>query len=219
MILSRRIAPLGALMLLGGCVGSLLGGGRPDDLYRLESGLVAAPVLAPTPAAERPLLLLPVVIAPEVQGDRILTIRGTQASYVKDARWVSPASDMIEGLARQAFAARAPDILVTSPRQAAGADYALQVSVRRFEAVYRTAENKEAPPAALVEGDARLFRTKDRTVVATRHFAAEAPAAENRVGAIVAAFGTAADRYLADLVDWTSQSAVPIAEAQRRPGR
>ena len=63
-----------------------------------------------------------------------------------------------------------------------------------------------------VEGEARLFRMSDRTVVATRRFEADAPAQDNRVSAIVSAFSVATDQYLVQLVEWTrvrTQSSSP----------
>ena len=97
----------------------------------------------------------PIDFAAEARSDRILVSRGAETLYLKDARWVTPAPDMLAGLARTVFAAQASEILLTTPRQAAGVDYALQLSVDRFEAVYAPAAGKKDPPVVRVEGEAR----------------------------------------------------------------
>jgi cholesterol transport system auxiliary component len=204
----RKIAPLGLALLLSACMGKLLGGGKPDNLYRLETALNAPAQQAPDTASRRAIIFLPIDFAAEVRNDRILVSRGAETLYLKDARWVSPAPDMLAGLARTAFAARAPEILVTTPRQSAGVDYALQLSVDRFEAVYAPGAGKKDPPIVRVEGEARLFLMSDRSIVATRRFKAEALAQNNRLTAIVSAFSAATDQYLVQLVEWTSRSAV-----------
>ena len=207
-----KIAPLGLALLLGGCVGSLLGGGKPDNLFRLEPALDPPVQQASAPATRRGVIFLPIDFAAEARSDRILVSRGAETLYLKDARWVTPAPDMLAGLARTVFAAQASEILLTTPRQAAGVDYALQLSVDRFEAVYAPAAGKKDPPVVRVEGEARLFRMSDRTVVATRRFEADAPAQDNRVSAIVSAFSVATDQYLVQLVEWTrvrTQSSSP----------
>ena len=192
------------LLLLAGCAG-LLGGGKPADLYRLEIASTA-PAAAARPA-RRTVLVLPVQFTPQSSGDRILTVRGPQAMYVKGARWISPVPDLFATNMERSFAARAPDILLTSPREPGGAGYALLVMVQRFAAIYPAGSAKLVTPTVQIEGEARLLRASDHRTIAARRFSSEAHAADNRVTAIVEAFDTATDRYLADLVDWASRSA------------
>jgi ABC-type uncharacterized transport system auxiliary subunit len=87
----------------------------------------------------------------------------------------------------------------------------LLVQVQRFAAIYPASSAKAVPPTAQIEGEARLLRVSDRLTIAAQRFSSEAHAVDNPVTAIGEAFDMATDRYLADLVDWTSLSAAPGA--------
>jgi cholesterol transport system auxiliary component len=54
---------------------------------------------------------------------------------------------------------------------------------------------------------ARIVKFPERTVLAERRFDAEAPASDNRVGAIVTAYDQAVAKGLDELVTWTDTSA------------
>ncbi|MDX3910710.1 MAG: ABC-type transport auxiliary lipoprotein family protein [Sphingobium sp.] len=213
----RPLAALAFLLTLSACVGALLGGGKPDDLYRLDvTSLAIDPPTGQPHAARRPIVLLRTRFAPEVDGDRLLTTQGHRAMYIKDARWVTSASDLFTQSLRDVFAARAPDILLATPRQPAGADYALQLNIERFEAVYAPDGAKDAAPTVRIEGEVRLIRIRDGKAAATQAIATLSPAAQNRTGAIVPAFGAAASEYMVKVVDWSASLAVQSAGFERR---
>lgn len=207
MIRGRPMILLAAALSLGGCVDALLGGAKRVQLYRLD-GQAPPPVAAMARDAVpgRAILLLPVRFAPEIDGDRLLTVRGRTALYIRDARWVAPTPDLFAREMEHIFAVQAPNILLTSARQPSAAHHALQVTIDTFEASYAEGAPAEAAPLIRIEGEARLISTTDRRVMAVRRFVATAPASENRVGAIVAAFATATDVYLGQLAGWTSSA-------------
>ncbi|MEG8220652.1 ABC-type transport auxiliary lipoprotein family protein [Sphingomonas sp. HH69] len=201
----RTSATLMGALLLAGC-GSLLGGGKRDDLFRfgvIERTNDTAPQAA---VARRPLSLLRLRFAPEIEGDRILTTRGAQALYIKDARWVASVPDLFTQALTRQFGARAPDLRLASPRSATGASQALQVTIDRFEARYTPEADGKTPPTVVIAGEVTLFGADDRQPVASRRFSVEEPALANSTSGIVPAFDRAVTRYAAQLVDWTAQT-------------
>lgn len=201
----RIFSTLLGVLLLGGC-GSLLGSGKRDDLFRF--GAIEQPndTAALAAITRRPLSLMRIRFAPEIEGDRILTTRAAQTLYIKDARWVASVPDLFtQALARQ-FDLRAPDLLLASPRAASGASPSLQVTIDRFEARYTPEADGKTPPTIVIAGDATLFGTDDRQPAASRHFSVEEAALANSTSGIVPAFDRAVTRYAAQLVDWTAQA-------------
>lgn len=198
----RRL--LGAILLtlaLPGCVGGLLGGGKPDRLYRFGMTGPIAPASGPEALTRRTLVLPPPVFPSEVAGPRLLTMEGGQASYIKDVRWVAAAPLLFGAAVKAGFAARAPWIEVVD-RGRADADV-LQVSVSRFEADY---PGDGSPPTVRVEGEAVLVDGgTGRRLAAYRLVEAE-PAAADRAEAIVSAFDTAVARAVSGTVDWAART-------------
>lgn len=199
----RTFASLLGALLLGGC-GSLLGGGKRDDLFRFGVIEPTNETAAQSAVSRRPLSLLRIRFAPEIEGDRILTTRGPSAVYIKDARWVASSTDLFTLALTRQFDARAPDLRLASPRTATGASQALQVSIDRFEARYTPDADGKTPPTVVIAGDATLFGADDRQPVAAHRFSVEEPALANSTSGIVPAFDRAVTRYAAQLVDWTA---------------
>jgi cholesterol transport system auxiliary component len=199
----RALLALSLLLLPGGCVGSLLGGGKPDELYRLD--LPPQPDTAPRSSLAN-VVLLPVRFTPQSAGDRLLTTRGSQASYVKGARWVTAVPDLFTQALDLSFRQRSRAVMLTSPSQPSGASFAIQVIVDHYEADYRTDGAPGEAPTVRVEGQARLYRLPDRTLVATLPILSDRKAAANRVGDIVAAFSGATSDGAASIVDWMDRN-------------
>ncbi|AHE53568.1 hypothetical protein NX02_09235 [Sphingomonas sanxanigenens DSM 19645 = NX02] len=205
--------------LLGSC-GSLLGGGRRDDLFRFGVVERADAPSARYPVPRRTLTLLRSRFAPEIEGDRILTTRGERALYIKDARWVASVPDLFAQTLERQFETRAPGIRLAAPRNAAGASQALQVTVDRFEARYHGEGDQKAPPTVLVAGGMTLFDLDDRQPVASCRLSVEEPAMTNSTTGIVAAFNRAAVRYAASIADRSAQtSCTDSMDAKTRKGQ
>lgn len=191
-----RCALGGSLLItaltLTGC-GGLLGGGGKADLYRF--GNTAAPALGQSPAS----VTQPVLVfypgssfQPAIQGDRILTVAGSQARYIAGARWVSPAADLFDAATVAELERLAPTVRVIRSGEFPSAEYILVIDVRHFEASYT--RGVEMPPDVIVNARAKLIRRSDRSIVGEWPVAHSEPAQDNRVTAIVSAFerGTAA---------------------------
>ncbi len=219
MTASRRLcAPaLLALVLLGGCVGGLLGGGKPDALYRFgvsEQNIGSLP--EQRPESDRTITLLRIRFAPEIDGDRLLATRGESALYIEGARWVAAAPDLFSQALGRTFRNRAPAVRLIPAQNGDPSDYALEISITRFEAHYATAGPDEVPPMVLMEGDATLYGPGNRKAVTVRHVSTQAAAGANRAGAIVAAFDGAAGLFTAQVVDWVNGSALTARNLRHR---
>src|SRR5688572_5016561 len=100
MKMTRRLrgALLAFTIVLGGC-GGLIGGGGSADMYRFGSLPAAASAegaMGGPMETARPTLVLFVgsIFEPAIDSDRILTVNGSQARYVADARWIAPAPEL-----------------------------------------------------------------------------------------------------------------------------
>jgi cholesterol transport system auxiliary component len=191
----RAVLAALALPLLSGCI-SLFPRDKPVQMYRFGDQI-------PAPARpSAPILVLKgaTVFPPAAAGDRILTVNGAQSAYIAGARWVAPASVLFDEALLRAFDAPGSPRLVERGEPLA-APVTLRLDVRALEVRY-------PGPVAVVRVRAALIRNQDQTLVNEAMFIRETPAAENRQGAIVAAFDGAVGKTVADIRDWTAVNAV-----------
>lgn len=203
----RWALPLALGALLSGCVGGLLGGGKPDQLYRF-GGAQTATASGDAPFRPRRVELLPPRFAPEVAGDRILTTGGRSAAYVQDARWSTAAPALYAAALTATFVDRSTDIAVVERRDARGEGLALlRIEVTRFEAQYPGEATEEGvAPTVLVQGEAALIEAESNRVLGTYRFVEREAAGADRVSAIVGAFDAAVARSVGGTVDWTTRT-------------
>jgi cholesterol transport system auxiliary component len=195
-----------AALALSACI-SLLPKTKPAQLYRFgftpEAAAPAAPegrtfgVLKPPSAFQR-----------EAAGDAILTVTGSEAAYIGEARWVAPAPVLFDEAVTAAFAADKGAAKLVSRGEPRRADYTLRLDVRSFEARYN--HGPKAAPDVVVVIDAVLIPT-DRTQPRTQTFEVTVTAGDNRVGAIVEAFNQALAQLLPQVAQWVD-SAGPAKE-------
>ncbi|HEY5711360.1 MAG TPA: ABC-type transport auxiliary lipoprotein family protein [Allosphingosinicella sp.] len=199
-----RSALFGLVFMLGGC-GGLLGGGGSADLYRFGIQPVAETETA-LPDATRPISIFyaGANFEPAIDGDRILTVTGSQAAYVAGARWISPASELFDSATRRAFNRRMPSARMVRLVGAPPPDYAVGIEVRRFEADY--VGGAAAPPEIVIETRVRLVRWSDRSLVAEWPVVSREMAQENRVATIVDAFDRGTNMVTARIADLTQEA-------------
>jgi len=197
MILARKAAFVALLapLTLGGCI-SLFPKTAPVQMYRF--GDQAPPPSAPA-AAPAMVFKGPTAFPPASQGDRILTATGAESAYIGGARWVAPAATLFDAAVLKAFDAPGSPRLVERGEPLSAAS-TLRLDVRAFEARY-------PGPVATVQVRAVLIRNADRALIAEKMFDAEVPAADNRQGAIVAAFDKAVGQAVSGVRDWTAANA------------
>jgi cholesterol transport system auxiliary component len=174
----RLIAALLVATLLSGCV-TLLPKHAPARLYRFGGEGAGS-----TPGSGS---ALSVTFPAAAQGDGILTLTGQRAAYIADARWVSPAVLLFRETAQRLL----PD-LSTGP----GPRGRLVIHVTRFEADYDQPQG--SAPMVRVEAQVAL----EDGLGGVRRLGlvkAQSPAADNRVGAIVAAFDLASSDLISQI--------------------
>jgi cholesterol transport system auxiliary component len=188
------------LLSLGACV-SLFPKTTPAQLYRF--GVASAPAQAPGASAVFDVSSMPTGFAHAAEGDRILTVNGTEAAYIAQARWDAPASILFDEAETQVFEGSGGPVRLLGHGDPASARFSLKLDVQTFEARY-TGSAKSAP-TVVVTVHALLVSTLDRKVVGDQIFVSQAPASDDRVGAIVQAFDAATTDVLNQIVGWTGR--------------
>lgn len=210
MSLSRPLARAGLITIcalsLAGCI-SLFPKSKPSQLYRFD-GSAAVETQAQTPAVRVGVVRTRGGFNVGAASDRIMTVSGSQVTYLAQARWAEPAVTMFDEAVTRAFGKAAGPTRLAARGEPGRAPYALRLDVERFEAAYDHGE--KAPPEVRVEVHMTLVRATDRKVVADLPIAARARAADNRIGAIVQAFDQATGEVLAKVVATTNETATPI---------
>jgi cholesterol transport system auxiliary component len=183
---------------LGGCI-TLFPKEAPAQLYRFDVSLPAAPAAEGGPISVR---IAAVDFNAAASGDKILTVDGDQVAYVGGGRWASPASELFSESLWHAFNTAGGRTRLVGPGPGK-AEYRLIIEVSRFETRYLN--GPAAAPTVVVHLHATLERQSDLGVVAEKEFDATAPASDNRVGPIVAAYSQATTQALGDMVAWVNQ--------------
>ena len=198
-----QLAVLAIVTSLGGCI-SLLPKAAPAQLYSFGGQMTPAPAQASQPrfAVEA----LPITFNRAAAGDQILTMTGNQAAYIKGARWVTGAQYLFESALTNAFGADPGPARLKARGEAARADYYLKLEVRTFEVRYL--QGQGAAPIVVVTVYAALNKSGERSLAGDHLFTASVPAADNRVGAITAAFDQAATQSLGELTRWVDTRGV-----------
>ncbi len=187
-----------ATSLLVGCI-SLFPKADPAQLYRFGT---TVPQLQET-ASGKPgfdVFLTVTGFDRAAASDRILTVTGTQAAYIKDARWVTSSVALFESAVQHAFDADQGPARLIAHGEIGKVDYVLKLDVRTFEARYDNGQ--DAAPTIVVEVHAALDRTHNQSIAGDRSFKASVTASDNRVGAIAEAFDQAVAQVLGQLVAW-----------------
>jgi cholesterol transport system auxiliary component len=212
----RSLIGLLLLPCLASC-GTLLGSGKPDNLFRF--GVPDAETSQVTAATgARALALARIRFAPEIEGDRIMTARGGTVLYIKDARWAAPAPDLFTQALLRQYRNRAPDLYLAPPSERLGQrpGSVLRLEIDRFEARYAAQATKGSPPAILVSGIASLSNPARSEEVVSQRFSAEERAATNGKAAIAEAFDRAVTRQTGDLVDWSLKAMTGFEKSGER---
>lgn len=204
------------VLSLTGCTSSLLDSDMP---VRTAYVLAPAPAQqAPSPASAAARVDLSIGrpdLAPGLDTDRIAVLEGRKLDYYRAARWGGRTVEVVQSMLVDSLQDQQLFRSVTAEQTRVAGDYVLDVEVRDFQAEY--ARENEAP-GAHVTIVGRLIRVVDRQLVGTIRAEALAPAEDNRMGAVIAAFEQAAHEVALELAQRTA-AAVADDEPQLRAAR
>jgi cholesterol transport system auxiliary component len=137
---------------------------------------------------------------PGLATDRIALVRSEgRFDYFAAARWAAPTPDIVESAVVDALRATGRYSAVFDDAAPFAPRYDLRVTMRRFEADYANG----GVPTIHVMLDCTVGRRRDRTLLASFTAQGSARAAEDRLGAVVAAFETSTASAVAQLLTAT----------------
>lgn len=187
--------------LVGGCA-STFDSETPDaDEYSFKTTVSRGDANLAV-ARTVPVQLIRIETAAGYDTRRILvTYPDGRLDVIAGARWAGPTPQLLEAAVIDHL--RAAGVEIHSSSAALAAPYALQVTVRRFDAEYSSEEGaaRAVPPTVRVALDVTLIHRRDRRPIGVWSVSGSSIAAENRRAAIVAAFGSATTDALKLLTD------------------
>jgi cholesterol transport system auxiliary component len=201
---SRRALLVGGTSLTLAACSGIIGPSGDMQLYVLKPALqkVAGPAVNWGLSIGRP-------DAPQSLDTNRISISRTPTTmdYYANAVWTDRITDLIRDLTVQAFEASGRIATVAAESDGARADYDLNVDVRNFEARYDT---PDGAPVAVVRMHLKLITKRKQVIMGDYETAHEAQASVNSIDAAVMAFDQAFSAALADIVDWTLRTGVPV---------
>jgi len=196
---AAALAALTGLTGLTGCgaISALDSATAPLEVFELRA--------RPQPQATRQSATQVIVELPNTSGaletDRIMIRPGPlQAQYLPEVRWGDPAPVMLQTLMLRSLESTGAFAYVGRRPLGPGGDYAILTELSDFQAEL----DPDGETATVrLQMTVRLLRERDLRIIATRSFAASAPAASTGTEAIVAAFDAAAAEFLPEFTGWT----------------
>lgn len=145
--------------------------------------------------------------SPGLDTDRIAVLKGRHLDYYRGVRWGGRTVEVVQSMLVGSWNDQNLFRSVTAEQARVANDYIVDVEVRHFEAI--AADGKAPEVHVMILG--RLIRVADRKLVATVTSEARERATEDRMGAVAAAFESAAQKVSLDLA---KQAATVIADDQ-----
>lgn len=193
----RLLLMLGGALVLTAC--SMLVGKRED--FTVYAPTLARPAEPPAHGARAWQLSVaePRAISP-LDGAHIAVMPAAgEVQTYKGARWRDSAPVLVQQLLLQAFQDTAALPGIGTPTSVLHADFALQSNLQDFQAEYRGAK----VPIVVIRLSAQLVENSTGRALATRTFAVEQPSAGAGMTEVFAAFQTALNQVLPQVVEWT----------------
>ena len=194
-------ATLMASLMLGGCV-TLLPKTKPAQLYQFGQNIGSSPDKPATAGAAPIGLRLSTGFSRAAEGDRILTVAGSETAYIAEARWITPASVMFDEAASRAFEVPGGPFRLLQRGDIGSGNATLRIEVVTFEADYPSGFN--STPNVVVRVRAMLNGPNDHGLPRAMEFTSTKPAGQNRVGEIVGAFDAATTDVLSQVATWSA---------------
>ncbi|WP_407293662.1 ABC-type transport auxiliary lipoprotein family protein [Stutzerimonas zhaodongensis] len=141
-----------------------------------------------TPQASRILASQRIAVVPQ----------GNEISAYGGARWSDTAPVLLRDRLIEAFQRDGRLPSVSNEDVNLYSDLSLHSDLRAFQSVYI-----DGKPVVIIKLDARLVNRNDQHTLANRRFEIRQPSTDPSVENVVEAFGLAADRLSAEIVEWT----------------
>ena len=206
----------GCLVLLAGCSNLFHSDAKPEQTYLLRAPAArvapaAAAAAGAVPAtALGPLQVAHPLAAPGLDGPHIMLVQADhRMNFYLGSRWPGPLTDVVESLVVDTLRAQGEWQTVEDSGSPFGAEYLLEISVRRFEADYTVGG---ATPTAVVVLDCTLGARAGRRFIASFVAQGSAVAGSDRMKEVTAAFEQASDAALSSLAEQTLAAARGFAE-------
>ena len=199
----QMIAPV-ALALISAC--SILPKPEQVDVYWLP--YAQTPMAASHSAPVNWSLRLDKPMASNALNSQNIAVvpEGNLISNYKGARWSDPAPVLLRNRLLDAFLQDGRIQGLSTDDSNLQADYELGGELLAFQTRYNGKS-----PEVLIQYNARLVRSSDQRVLASRRFEARQPLSNPMVPGVVAGFGQAADTLMPQVVQWVMQQ----GQAQR----
>lgn len=197
-MIRRTFLLAAAALLLPGCV-NLLPQVEPSAVYRLS---------APEPAGDfstgQTIVSVGVPLTPRAlsSDDIAISMARGELAFIEGAKWIAPVPRLMQDLVVEAIDAYEPDLAAARPEDGVLSEYGISTEIRAFEAVYR--DSDDAAPMAVIRMRVRLVRLDGRQLVGIHAVGAQAQAADNRIGDIVAAYDAAAQETASEIAEWVA---------------
>jgi cholesterol transport system auxiliary component len=201
---ARRAALVIAAVVLAGC--SILGGSQtPSTIYAPD------PRVAPDPSWPSVTWQLEVATpqAARMLDSQRIAVQPTpgQLEVYKGASWAKAPSDQLQDTVLRALEDSRKIAAVARKGSGLAADYTLLMEIRRYDADYAG----HAVPAATIEVNAKLLRSPDQSIVASRTFLQAVPATATDTASVTQAFTAALGAIAHDIAGWTLSSGAQAA--------
>jgi cholesterol transport system auxiliary component len=175
------------------CTGLFHSTARPDQVYYLRATPLAKEQGVPDPLPVSLRLTRPTA-DPGLDSAQIVLVQSDRRmSFYSASRWPAPSSNMIEMLAVEKLRGSGMWHSVGDSASSFPSDYVMQVTIRRFEADYT---GGGPAPDVHVALDCIVGKREGREVIASFLAQGTAPAAANKLSAVVAAFEAATNAAL-----------------------
>ncbi|WP_248804199.1 ABC-type transport auxiliary lipoprotein family protein [Pseudomonas sp. MWU13-2100] len=193
-VLSQLTLVVG-LALSGGC--SILPQADPADVYRLPTAQNSVP--APNGLPVNWSLRIAKPIASDALNSPNIAVlpQGDLISHYKASRWSDPAPVLLRNRILDAFQRDGRVRLLSTDDSNLQADFELGGELQAFQTEYHGQAAE-----VVIRFDARLVRGIDQRILASRRFEVHQPISDKQVPGVVAGFGQAGDKLMAQMIGW-----------------
>ena len=196
--LAGAIALAASLTLLSAC--SILPKPEQVDVYRLPSAQAPIAASQRTPVTWSLRLDKPMASSALNSQNIAVVPEGNLMSNYKGARWTDAAPVLLRNRLLEAFLQDGRIQGLSTDDSTLQADYELGGELLAFQTHYNGKS-----PEVLIQYNARLVRTLDQRVIASKRFDVRQPLNNPMVPGVVAGFGQAADGLMPQVVQWVMQ--------------